>query len=227
MKTAPPPLLPVFRSRLVGDVLALVLLDPARTWTAEELAARTHGSYPSITRELRRLVEAGLLEAEVVGRTRLVRANQASPYFDALTTLVAISFGPPLIIAEEFADVPGIEDLMIFGSWAARASGEPGPAPNDVDVLVLGGPDRDAVYDAATRAEWRLGRQVNTAIRTTEQWETATDGFARQVRASPIIGVPGPWRPEVRGSDAEMEEGPGNGGPTPGRETSRTRARRR
>jgi predicted nucleotidyltransferase len=36
----------------------------------------------------------------------------------------------------------GIEAAAIFGSWAARAAGEAGPSPVDVDLLVIGRPDR-------------------------------------------------------------------------------------
>jgi hypothetical protein len=57
-------------------------------------------------------------------------------------------------------------------------------------VLVIGTPDRDEVYEAARRAEERLGREVNTTIRTAGQWETAQDGFTRQLRASPLVEIP-------------------------------------
>jgi predicted nucleotidyltransferase len=141
-----------------------------------------------------------------IGRTKLVRADESNPYFRPLADLIALSFGPPLVIAEEFGKVDGIEDLYVYGSWAARAAGEPGRTPNDVDVLVLGRPDRDDVYDATTRAERRLGREVNTTIRTPEQWRKADDAFARQVRSSPMIAVTGPWQPYAP-ADAEVAEG--------------------
>ncbi len=194
MRPAPPPLLPVFRSRLVGDLLALILLDPERRWTAEELADRASGAYPTVTRELRRLGDAGIVLSDAVGRSRLWRANDRNPHFRPLSQLLAASFGPPQILAEEFRNVSGVDDLLIYGSWAARASGEPGPTPRDVDLLVLGSPSRSDVYDAARRAEQRLGREVNPTIRPTEQWCDADDGFAQQVKSSPMFAVDGPWR---------------------------------
>ena len=59
------------------------------------------------------------------------------------------------MIAEEFGQVDGIGDLYVYGSWAARAAGEPGRTPNEIDVFVLGRPDRDDVNDAATRVKRR------------------------------------------------------------------------
>jgi DNA-binding transcriptional ArsR family regulator len=226
VQTSAPPLLPVFRSRLVGDLLALTLLDPERRWTTDELATRTGATYPTLTRELRRLGQAGLLATEGVGRSNLWRANDRNPHFRALTELVAGSFGPPQVLAEEFGDVPGIDDLYIYGSWAARAGGEPGPVPRDIDVLVLGRPSRRAVYDAARRAEGRLGREVNPTIRPVKEWREADDGFARQLKSSPMFRVDGPWSAYAPG-DAEVEAGRGDNRANAGTTRPRSRASRR
>jgi predicted nucleotidyltransferase len=187
-----PPLLPIFRSQLQGQLLALVLADPARQWTIDELAERTSEPYQTVATEVRRLQEADLLEATTIGRTKLLSANEANPYLQPLSRLATMAFGPPIVIGQEFASVDGIEAIYVYGSWAARHRGEPGPPPNDIDVLVIGHPDRDEVYDAARRAQQRLGREVNVTQRTRKQWDTATDGFSEQVRSSPMVEVPYP-----------------------------------
>jgi predicted nucleotidyltransferase len=191
-QTAAPPLLPVFRSRLQGDLLALVLGAPAAEWTAEELSQRTGYPRHTVANELRRLEEAGLFTARTIGRSKLTRANTDNPYYEPLSRLALMSFGPPQVIREELGTIDHIEQLFIFGSWAARYAGEQGPAPHDVDVLIIGAPDRDEVYEAARRAQERLGHEVNTTIRKAEQWRGAQDGFARQVRSSPIVQIPLP-----------------------------------
>jgi predicted nucleotidyltransferase len=105
-----------------------------------------------------------------------------------------MSFGPPLVVQEEFGTLRDVEQIFIYGSWAARYAGEPGPAPHDVDVLIIGTPDRDAAYDAARRAEQRLGREVNVTIRDAARWRAASDGFIQQVRSSPLVEIPHPAR---------------------------------
>lgn len=192
MRATAPPLLPIFRSQLQGELLALVLADPDRRWTIDELADRTGEPYQTVATEVRRLQKADLLEATTIGRTKLLSANEANPYLQPLSQLATMAFGPPIVIGEEFASVDGIEAIYVYGSWAARYQGEPGPAPNDIDVLVIGHPDRDAAYDAARRAQQRLGREVNVTQRTRKQWDTATDGFSEQVRSSPMVEVPYP-----------------------------------
>jgi predicted nucleotidyltransferase len=125
-----------------------------------------------------------------VGRSKFLRADEASPYFGPLAQLVMLSFGPPLIVSEEMATLPGVDQAFIFGSWAARYAGQPGPAPHDVDVLLVGAPDRDEAYAAADRAQQRLGREVNVTFRSPARWENDQDGFTVQVRSSPLLLVP-------------------------------------
>lgn len=43
-------------------------------WTAEELVAETDSPYPTVTKELRRLEQAGLVTVRVVGRTKFFAA---------------------------------------------------------------------------------------------------------------------------------------------------------
>lgn len=188
--TAAPALLPVFRSRLQGEVLALIFADPAAEWTAEDLARRTGHPRQTVGNELRRLESANLVRTRMIGRSKLIRANADSPYFRPLAQLVLMSFGPPLVIGDEFRGLINVEHIYIYGSWAARYSGEQGPAPNDVDVLLVGTPDRDEAYEAARRAEQRLGHEVNVTVRDRARWQAATDSFTRQLRSSPLVEIP-------------------------------------
>jgi predicted nucleotidyltransferase len=189
MRTAAPPLLPIFRSRLQGELLAAILLDPERSESLTDLARGLEADVGTIQREVSRFERAGILQTRRVGNTRLVRANTASPIYRPLAELVLKAFGPAQVVAEEFAKIRGTKEIYIFGSWAARYQGEEGPTPADVDVLVIGSPDRDDVYQAALRSESRLGREVNTTIRSKASWRSARDGFIRQVRSSPIVPV--------------------------------------
>jgi DNA-binding transcriptional ArsR family regulator len=182
-----PAVLPILRSRLLGQLLALLAADEERWWTIDQLASRTGGAYPTLTREVRRLAEADLIETEEIGRTKRVRSNAASPFHRPLAELMLRAFGPLVVVGEEFGHLAGVDQVAIYGSWAARYEGETGPAPNDIDVLVLGEPDRDDVHDAARRAEHRLGLPVNTTIRRSQAWVRADDPFARQLKASPMV----------------------------------------
>lgn len=184
---APTPLLlPLLRSALQGELLAVVLLDPQREWSLTELAARVGASVSTAQREMTRAEQAGVVTSRRLGNTRLVRA-QPSPLTEPLTELLLRSFGPPQVIAEEFIDVSGVEGLYVFGSWAARYAGVSGRAPADLDVLVIGSPDRDALEEAAERAGHRLAREVNVTVRSRDWWLAGDDGFRVEVTSRPLV----------------------------------------
>jgi predicted nucleotidyltransferase len=189
-KGAPPPLLPLLRSRLQAEVLALVLLTPDREWTLTELASRVRASVSSVQREVVRAEQAGVMASRRVGNTRLVKAA-ASPLTAPLTDLLLRSFGPRQVLAEELSDVPGIESAYLFGSWAARYAGQEGRPPADLDVLVIGAPDRDALDDAAQRAGARLAREVNMTIRSADWWRSGDDGFHSEIMRRPLVQISG------------------------------------
>jgi predicted nucleotidyltransferase len=189
-KGAPPPLLPLLRSRLQAEVLTLVLLTPDREWTLTELASRVRSSVSSVQREVVRAEQAGVVTSRRVGNARLVKAA-ASPLTVPLTELLLRSFGPRQVLAEELSGVPGIESAYLFGSWAARYAGQEGRPPADLDVLVIGTPDRDALDDAAQRAGARLAREVSVTIRSADWWRSGDDGFHSEILRRPLVQISG------------------------------------
>ncbi len=192
MRSGLPPLLPIFRSRHQADLLTWLFLHPDREYTITDLATRLDVPLTTLHRESQRLAAADLIRGRTVGRSRLLQANLAHPVTGPLTHLLTITFGPQTVVEDEFAAVPGVERVLIYGSWAARYQGEHGPAPADLDVLVLGTPDRSAVYDAADRVQERIGLPVNPVIRTPQQWAASADPLLEQIRASPAVTVLGP-----------------------------------
>jgi AraC-like DNA-binding protein len=180
--------MPIFRSRHQASLLAWLLLHPQQEYTLTDLAQRLGVPLTTLQREAQRLVQAGLLRDRSVGRARLLQANTDNRATAPLTQLLELTFGPETVIGEEFA-IPGVERVLIFGSWAGRYRGTPGPQPNDVDVLVIGTPSRADIYDAADRAAQRLGMQVNPVIRSSQQWAEDADPLIAQIKASDVVDV--------------------------------------
>lgn len=128
MRSDGPALLPVFRSQHQAELLMWLLLHPEEEFTMSDLAGRLGAPLSTLHREVARLEAAGLIRSRALGRNRMLRANTAHRASGPLTQLLEISFGPRVVIAEEFA-VEGAQQVIIFGSWAARYAGEAGPPP--------------------------------------------------------------------------------------------------
>ena len=166
----------------------MLLGDPDLKVGLTELAATLDMPYPSAHREVERAESARLLLTRRVGRTRLVRANTASPYFDGLREVLARAFGPPSVLAEALTGVTGVEAAYLFGSWAARYQGVEGQRPvGDIDLLVLGEPDGDELYARVDRVSERLGRQVQVTIREA-RWLGNGEGTFHETIVEPANG---------------------------------------
>jgi predicted nucleotidyltransferase len=189
MRSSAPALLPIFRSRLQADVLAALLLRPDQELSLTELATRLHAPLSTLHGEVQRLTDAGLLMRRVAGRSVMVRADQGNRLTTPLTELLLLSWGAPQVVAEEFADLQDTEQVLIFGSWAARYQQQAGKPPHDLDVLVVGRPHREDVYDAADRAQQRLGLPVNPVVRTPEACREQADPLVQQIRSAPFVEV--------------------------------------
>jgi len=171
-------------------MLTLLLLHPDAEYTLSEVADKLSLPLTTVQREATRLSGSGLIRERRVGRSRLVSANPASRYTRPLTELVSLAFGPQFVIGEEFAALSATA-VAIYGSWAARYEGITGPAPNDVDVIVIGEVPRRDMYEAAERAEQRLGLPVNPVVCPRWRWLAAADPLIQQVRSAPLVWVIG------------------------------------
>ena len=189
MKVAAPSLAPILRSDTQGRILARLFGEPEAEHTLTDLAEGAGTSFPTAQREINRAEQAAIVSIRRVGPARLVRANAAHPLFRALQQLLLATFGPPAIIARRFEGIEGARAVLLFGSWAARYAGNPGRAPNDIDVLVLGDADRDAIDDAAEEAEREIGLPVQATVRSLEQWQRGREGFITEVKRRPLLPV--------------------------------------
>ncbi len=57
----------------------------------------------------------------------------------------------------------------------------------DIDVLILGEPDRDQLYAALSAAEKRLGRPVQATIRDPAWLDSGTGAFHDTVTSRPLL----------------------------------------
>ena len=195
MRTVPPLTAPLFRSDGQARLLAELFLSGAEELNVRELAARVGLSYATAHREVERLLESGLLSERRVGQARLVRPDPTSPLAAPVRELLLVSAGPVPLLATELRTLSGVKSAFLFGSFAARLTGERGAAPADVDVMVVGTPEPMAVYEACRRVSEQVRRDVNPTIMTPEELDVPS-GFLTQVREGPVVPVIGevPWR---------------------------------
>ena len=189
MRSKASALFPVFRSAAQAEILGATLPYPTREQTISDLSQQLAIPLATVSDEVSRLVTAGLFTSRKVGRSNLLTPNVRNRLLTPLTEIVLATMGPHRLLRDAFANLAGVDRLLIYGSWAARYKGEAGPPPNDLDVLVVGTPDRAAVYDAAEEVERRTGLPVNPVIASPTRWADQNDALMTQIKSSPTVDI--------------------------------------
>jgi DNA-binding transcriptional ArsR family regulator len=183
--------LPLFRSEHQLRLLGELFVYAGEPRSVSELVAATAIPQATVSREVSRLEEAGLLRSTRRGRLRLVAPDDQLPYYHDLRSLLLKTIGPAALLSRELSEVPGIDRAFIYGSWAARYHGQRGSAPRDIDVVVIGEPELDGLYAACRRVEHELHLDVNPIVRSPAEWKQRSPGFLADVRNGPLVPVVG------------------------------------
>jgi len=149
-------------------VLGLLYGHPDESFFATEIFRRTGGGRGTVQRELERLVSSGLAFVTPVGNQRHYRANQASPIFSELRSIIVKTSG----IAEPLRDalhplVRKIDLALVYGS-IARGEAHAG---SDVDLLVVATDvTLEQLFSRLARAERIVSRKINPTLLTPEEF---------------------------------------------------------
>ena len=190
---------PLYRSDQQLTLLCfLFVLMPGGHMKMTQLAAATDTSASTVSREVARLETAGIVVVETIGRAKLVGANWASPIARPLHMMLSQMCGPLRELVALYG-VPGVVSVFVFGSWAERYVGIPGPYPNDVDVLIIGDKvDQLSIQMACSRASRELHKltggallDINPVVLTVQEWANDTDPspFIERIRIGELVDV--------------------------------------
>ena len=191
MSRSAPALAPLFRSDQQMRILAVLFADADEALSIGEVARRADVAQATASREVARLAEHGLVVTRPFGRNTLVTANWHLPWARDLRSILVQTVGVLGQLADALADVPGVEEAFVFGSWAARYTGEPGPPPRDIDVLVVGDATLRSVRRACRGVEAGLQVEVSPTVIDRAAWMTKRPTpFVVQVKRQPLVPVP-------------------------------------
>ena len=142
-------------------VLALLYGHADEEFYLRQVVRMTGMGVGPVQREVRALVQAGIIRRRVNGHQVYFRANPDCAIFAELRSIVTktIGAGDELRAALQPLE-DGIRVAFIYGS-VARGS-ETGRS--DIDLMVIGSVAFAAVSDAITPAQERLNREINVTV---------------------------------------------------------------
>jgi predicted nucleotidyltransferase len=159
-------------------LLALLLLQPERSWTLQELAADLDAPQSSVHRELSRAEDAGLVVRDATARPHRFSAAASDPMYEPLAVLLNRSVG----VEAELRSVLDRADVMaavIYGSWA-HGTRRP---DSDIDVLVVGDAPLRDLRRAVRPVGKAAGRTVDVTVLSRDEFRRLRDEGASYVRS--------------------------------------------
>ena len=179
-------------SKVQQRVLALVFGQPERSFYMSQIVRSVHSGTGAVERELSRLQRSGLVSVERVGNQKHYRANQRSPVFAELHSLVikTVALTEPLRKSlEPFSDK--IKTAFVYGSVAKGAD----TVQSDIDLMVIGDElSYSELYAAIQDAESELCRKVSPMFLSVKDWRRKASekgSFVSKVNGLPKIFVLG------------------------------------
>ena len=142
-------------------ILAALLLQPERAWYLRDLAKHLGVTPSSLTRELSRLTNAGILQRRRDGNRVYYQADMQCPLYPELRGLMVKTAGLVDVLRDLLYPLgPGILCAFVFGSIArGEETGE-----SDIDLMVVGDTSRFELTQPLRKAEKRLARPVNVTV---------------------------------------------------------------
>jgi len=173
--------------------MAVLLVDPDRSWYGRDLARHLKLAPSTLQRDLKRLERGGLVRAWRNGNRVYYQAQAESPIYPELRSLLVKTVGLVDVVREELLPLrEKIRVAAIYGSIAAGTA----RTESDVDLLIVGDVDFADLTAVVAKVSSRLLRPVNPMLYSEEEFRrkaSAKDGnhFVKSILAKPMLFVIG------------------------------------
>lgn len=148
-------------------LLAALLMEPARQFYLRELIRLVGRGQGSVQRELRNLVEAGILVRQTQAGRAYFRANVDCPVFPELRALIMKTAGLCTTLREALLPLKDrIRVAFIYGSVARHEEN----SHSDVDLAVIGDASFRSVIGAIGARQIEIGREINPVVYSVEEF---------------------------------------------------------
>lgn len=175
--------------RTRGAVLSVLYGHVGKAFYLRQLARLTDIALGPVQREIRQLVEAGLISRKTVGAQTLYSANEGCPVFREIKSLVTKTVGMHDVLVDALAPLrDDINLAFVYGSVARSRERE----QSDVDLMVVGKVDFDEVVNKLLDAEKTLNREINPTVYSIKEFTKKLRGnFLKSVLAEKKLFIIG------------------------------------
>ncbi len=173
-------------------VLALLFGQPNRKFQMSEMISLANSGVGAVHRIITRLVKSGLVNEDIIGRTKFYHANAESPVFQELHGIVIKTVA--LTIPLQSALTPYMNSICSAFIYGSIASGTDN-ASSDIDIMIIGEELRYTdILNAFQPVENNIKRTISVKIFSRKEWKSKVEGqnpFVTRVLNQPKIFLKG------------------------------------
>jgi len=153
--------------RTRGAVLSVLYGHIGEAFYLRQLARLTNITLGAVQRELRQLVDAGLVSRKTVGMQIFYTANQESPVFAEIKSLIIKTVGMHDVLLAALAPLrKKIIVAFVYGSVAQSSES----TRSDVDLMIVGTVDFGDVVEKIAEAQRILNREINPTVYSVKEF---------------------------------------------------------
>lgn len=153
-------------STLKKKLFGYYFTNPEACHYVRELATHLNVDPTNLSKELRRLEEEGVFISEKKGLQKYFSLNKKYALFQELKSIVFKTIGIQGALREIINQVSGIELAFIYGSYAKGDE----KSTSDIDLMVVGSPDRKKFTSEIRKLEDKLEREINFNLYTSDEF---------------------------------------------------------
>ena len=150
-------------------LLLLLLTRSNEEFYLRQIVAEAKTGLGATQRELATLANAGIIERREKGKKIFYQANNKSPVFKELRSLLTKTAGAGEAVKKVLLSLKNrIEVAFLYGSAAEGAFRGTG---SDIDLMVIGKASFSEIASRLRPAEELLGREINPTVYKTEEFK--------------------------------------------------------
>jgi predicted nucleotidyltransferase len=155
------------RSAITQKVLNYFFINPDESIYVNELSRQLHAEKRNLVKKLKELEKEGILQSRISGNLKFFSINKRYPLYKDYKNIVLKTTGLEKMLKKIADEVPGIEQIFIYGSYAHSKMAN----HSDIDLLVVGNHEIVALQKKLNDLQGELGREINAINMNKSEFE--------------------------------------------------------
>lgn len=157
----------LLNTKLRRNLLIYCFTHPDEDYYVRELSSLIGADPGNLSRELRKMEEEGLFSSRIRGREKYYSLNKNYILFNEFKNIIFKTEGIEGSLRNIIAQFSEIENAFLYGSYVSGKE----KRNSDIDLLIVGSPDRNLFTKRIRDLEQKLNREINFSIYSKEEFK--------------------------------------------------------